>query len=293
MRSGSGSMAWGPAARSTVVGHALAGNRLVRGLQHLGQVGSTQDALRELARSDTPSGTVIVADLQRTGRGRSGNRWEDDPSGGNLAMSLLLEVGAAPLDATVIGLVPHALGIAVLDACGDLGAGVGALRLKWPNDVVHRATPDGPPRKVAGVLVERERVASSAPREVLLCGIGINVDVGAGRPDDRTDVATVLGTAIDRAAMLAALLTALDAALLALARPDALLERYRQVSDTLGRAVRVMVAGEGPLVGEATGIDDGGRLLITSDGRTRAVLSGTVRDAGASDADPLLRGVGR
>jgi BirA family biotin operon repressor/biotin-[acetyl-CoA-carboxylase] ligase len=75
----------------------------------------------------------------------------------------------------------------------------------------------------------------------------------------------------------------LDATLRALATPASLLDRYRGMSDTVGRSVRVQVPGEGALVGVATGIDDGGRLLVTTDARTHVILSGTVRDADRSD----------
>ena len=275
--------AWGPAVASSAVREVLARNRTVRDVRHVAEVGSTQDEVLALAAAGARTGTVVVADVQRAGRGRSGNRWDDDPGGGNLALSLLLDVGAPPLDGATVPLVPQALGLAVVDACAHVGPEAPALRLKWPNDVVLREDPARPARKLAGILVERDRIvaaqgAPGGPREVLRCGIGMNVALPGPVPADRIDLASVIGARPDRAALLAALLDALDAAIAALATPAVLLERLGEVSDTVGRRVQVQVPGEDVLIGVASGIDDTGRLLVTTDGRIRAILSGTVRD---------------
>jgi len=280
---GTSGRTWGPAVVSPLVRDVLAGNGIVRQVRHVGEVASTQDTVLELARAGAPTGTVVVADVQRSGRGRSGNRWDDDPAGGGLALSLLLDVATPPLDASVVPLLPQALGLAVIDACASAGPAAAALRLKWPNDVVLRSAPDGSTRKLAGVLVERDRPVRSTgardPREVLCCGIGMNLRLPAPLPPDRLDLATVIGAEPDRVGLLAALLRSLDAVIAALATPASILERLRSASDTVGRDVRVRPPGGAAILGRAVGIDDAGRLLVTSAGRTRAILSGTVRDA--------------
>jgi BirA family biotin operon repressor/biotin-[acetyl-CoA-carboxylase] ligase len=272
--------AWAAAVSSSVVQGVLRDNRVVRRLHHVAEVDSTQDVLRRLASDGAAHGTVLVADLQRSGRGRSGHRWDDDPAGGNLALSLLLDVEAPPLIGSTAPILPHVLGLAVVDACATIASSTAELRIKWPNDVVHRSAPAAPSRKLAGVLVERERLMrEEGPRDVLVCGIGINVDLDGSAPADRVDLATLAGENPDRIGLLGALLGALDDTIGLLAAPAEVLERSRRVSDTLGRVVRVEVPGHGPLIGVATGIDDAGRLLVTAGGVTHAILSGTVRDA--------------
>jgi BirA family biotin operon repressor/biotin-[acetyl-CoA-carboxylase] ligase len=272
---GAAEVPWGAVAADPAVAGALTAATRLRTLHPVGEVGSTQDRARELAVAGAPDGTVVLADVQRRGRGRTGGTWDDDADGGSLAVTVLLDVAAT---VGTVPLLPLALGVAVVDACRPIGP-THDLRLKWPNDVVVRDAPRAPLRKLAGVLVERERVVTTAgPRDVLLCGIGLNVTLGGPSTADRIDLAALVAAPPDRALLLAGLVTALDGLLPLLAEPERLLDRVRALSDTVGRRVRVLLPGEAPLVGTAVGIDDAGRLVVDTDGRTRAILSGTVRD---------------
>ena len=268
---------WRDVAATETVRSALDASDRLRTLLAVGEVASTQDRAREHARDAGADGTVVLADLQRRGRGRTGTRWDDDADGGSLALTVLLDVDTT---AGALPLLPHALGVATVEACLTSGAPHPALRLKWPNDVVVRDDgPQGRLRKLAGVLVERERVPTAdGHRDVLLCGIGVNVHLHDAPAADRTDLATLSGVAPDRPRLLAALITALDRTLPLLEDPRRLVGRVRDLSDTLGRRVRVRPPGEEPVVGTATAIDDAGRLVVDTKGRTRAILSGSVRD---------------
>ena len=264
--------AWTSLLARAVVRDALGRARVVRGLHPVGEVGSTQDVALDLARDGTASGTLVVADRQTAGRGRAGRRWDDHPDGGTLALTLLLDVADLPR----VGLVPHAFGLAVIDALAVVLPDPSDVRLKWPNDLVHRGD-DGAARKLCGILVEREQVGA---RDVLLCGVGIDVDLRAiDVPADRTCLATLGGTAPERDRLLAAIVTGIDEALILLADPERLLARYRAVSDTIGREVRVDTAGDAAIVGRAKDVDEDGRLVVTTSEGHHAILSGTVRDA--------------
>lgn len=270
---------WGVHAAASPVVAAIDAAQHLHGLHAAGTVPSTQDVARELAASGAPGGTVVIADRQTAGRGRRGRPWDDDPSGGSLALTVLLDV---PTDHVLqLHLLPHALGLAVVDAVAVDDAPARRPVLKWPNDVVVVRDLPLPASKLAGILVERERVPGGVEGEageVLLCGVGVNVDLGRS-PADRTDVATLHGAAPDRAALLVALITSLDRALGQLAAtPGELLDRYRQACATIGREVTVVLAGDERLHGTAVGIDEDGRLLVSDGARIHAILSGTVRD---------------
>ena len=268
---GRGRGTWGTAAATAEVRAALDGAEHVRGLEVVDEVPSTQDVARARAADGAPSGTLLVAERQTAGRGRRGRTWDDDVRpGASLAATLVLD----PPDAA--HLVPHAVGLAVLDAIAPWLAP--RALLKWPNDLVVRT--DAGPRKIAGLLVEREDGLGSAGRTVLLAGVGVNVDRRHLPPaDDRAGLADLAAMDVAPAALLAGLVAGLDAALALLARgPQALIDRYRSASDTCGREVDVALPDGATVRGRAD-VDDAGRLVVTSVLGRHTVLAGTVRDA--------------
>lgn len=144
-------------------------------------------------------GSFVVADHQTAGRGRLDHRWDAAP-GTALLVSFVLNPNP---------LLSLAAGVAAAEACG---AGV---RVKWPNDLLLRG------RKVGGILVE---VAANKA----VCGVGVNLSwapEGAGRLNEERDAL------LDR--------LRLEMNRWSSAPADQVLARWRQLSDTLGRRVRV------------------------------------------------------
>ena len=160
----------------------------------LGSVTSTQDVAREM-----PIGSVVVADHQTAGRGRSSHSWEA-PHGAALLVSFVLPPNP---------LLSLAAGVAAAEACGR------GVRLKWPNDLLL----DG--RKVGGILVE------ASPAKAI-CGIGINLTwapEGAAQLDEpRDQLLERLRPAMERWST---------------APADQVLAGWRKLSDTIGKRVRV------------------------------------------------------
>lgn len=146
-----------------------------------------------------PIGSIVVADHQTAGRGRLDRRWEAPP-GTALLVSFVLEPRQ---------LLSLALGVAAAEACGP------DVRLKWPNDLLL----DG--RKLGGILVE-------ATAKKAVCGIGINL---TSAPEG----AAMLGGSRDE--LLRRL--GLRVADWVSAPDDAVLARWRELSATLGRRVRI------------------------------------------------------
>jgi len=263
---------WSQHLRSDAVVDVFEHGRVLHAVHPAGVVDSTQDVALQLAAEGAESGTVVVADLQRRGRGRERRGWDDAPDGGSLAMTILIATPdrAAPL-------VPHAIGLAVTEAVTQV---IGTpVALKWPNDVVHRRSDgaaEGSLSKLAGILVERELVGE---RDVLLIGIGLNVDHRSQEPvPGRTCLARIQERSVDARHLLVELLSALDRILDGLAQdPQAVLASYREHSDTLGRFVEVDLPGGERLSGRAEDIDEDGRLLVRTADRVVPVLAGTVR----------------
>jgi BirA family biotin operon repressor/biotin-[acetyl-CoA-carboxylase] ligase len=170
---------------------------------------------------DLPIGSIVIADHQTAGRGRLDRRWEA-PEGTALLVSFVL---------TPQPLLSLAAGVAAAEACGP------DVRLKWPNDLLLDD------RKLGGILIE-----STAAKAV--CGIGINL---AWAPPG----AALLNQPRDE--VFERLRARLD--VWASASPEAVLARWRALSATLGRRVRIDVAGQ-ITEGVAEGIGPHGELIV-------------------------------
>ena len=236
------------------------------------ETGSTNaDLVARCADAPCP-GAVLVAERQTAGRGRHGRVWTAPP-GGTLTMSLAVDAsGAGAGDA--LGWLPLAAGIAVARAVALVG-GVDA-RLKWPNDVLLPTGSEGEVGKVAGVLAE----LAPGPRPCAVVGIGINTGL---RVDDlpvdtATSVNLVSGRTVDRSELAGAVLAALTGELTDWPGDTAAIaDRYRPLSATLTRSVRVELPGHRTLEGVAVAVDDLGRVVVeTPDGATTAVAAGDV-----------------
>jgi BirA family biotin operon repressor/biotin-[acetyl-CoA-carboxylase] ligase len=152
-------------------------------LEAFDSLGSTSDEARRLARVGAAHGTVVWANEQTAGRGRSGRSWASPR--GNLYASILLRPERPMPELAPLSLLG---GLAVAEAL-DRWLGTDRVRLKWPND----ALIDG--RKIAGVLVETDREPGREnPFAVLGCGVNL-VHAPAGTSLPATCLAELGGAA--------------------------------------------------------------------------------------------------
>src|SRR3972149_10079147 len=127
------------------------------------QTTSTMDIAKKLARTNFKNGTVIFAEEQTGGRGRSGHSWSC-PKYKGLLFTLLLKHN---IKSDHICLLTGTMAVSITETIRE------TLQLpaviKWPNDILI----DG--KKVGGILVEVEKVSRKQP--VFLIGVGLNVNV--------------------------------------------------------------------------------------------------------------------
>jgi BirA family biotin operon repressor/biotin-[acetyl-CoA-carboxylase] ligase len=233
-----------------------------------GEIDSTNRAAAALAANDAPHGTVLIADAQTQGRGRLGRSWLSPP-GMNLYVSIVLRRSYPP---SVLTWLPLVAALAVLRTIQKTT--VHAVQLKWPNDVVVDHREGG--RKLAGVLVE-------ATNQAVIIGIGVNVNMPIDAfSDDLRSAATSLlietGQATDRAELLAQLLWEAEQLFEEIvATPELSRAAYRTACQTLGKQVRVELAGREQVEGAAEGIAADGALQIRMpDGRLLEIRAGDV-----------------
>src|ERR1700741_1072471 len=108
---------------------ALARRCAVPHLELLQETASTQDLAHELAEGGAPPGTVVLADAQRSGRGRHGRVWSSPPGRG--VWCTILEKPAAPTSLDVLSI---RVGIRVAEALDEFAAA--RVGVKWPNDLL-------------------------------------------------------------------------------------------------------------------------------------------------------------
>ena len=234
-------------------------------VQWVDETGSTNRDLLDLAADGMPEGRVLVADHQTAGRGRLDRSWHA-PAGGSLLLSVLLRPDLPPADAH---LLTTAVGVSAVEACEEV-AKVSA-RLKWPNDLVVDRPDDGSYRKLGGILAE-STIEHGAITAVIV-GLGLNVNWPADLPPDLQEIATALnslaGHEVDREDLLVALLRRLDHWYGRVVDPtaagrDALMDRARELSATLGHRVGVELGAE-HIEGIAVALTAAGELVVEVD----------------------------
>jgi len=269
---------------------------------HLTAVTSTNDVAAAFGGAGERGGLVVVAETQTRGRGREGRTWHSAPGGG-LLISILARPAVAPAQAYFLTVAAALAGARAARAA----AGV-ALRVKWPNDLVH-AAPDSDaapfsgagaggagagehhaaaaaPRpshrwlKVGGILAEAKSTGGALDFAVI--GIGMNVDLGGGEfpPEIRGRAASLRalagGRAVSREALLGALLVEFGALVDELERGGAarLLAEFRELSNLVGERLTVRLGGRA-LTGTVRDFDPTGAMLVErDDGQLERVLAG-------------------
>ena len=248
----------------------LAGG-FVTSVEVVDQIGSTNAELARAAAAGAPEGTVLVAEWQHAGRGRFDRAWTSPPRAG-LTFSTVVRPAAVPVARW--SWLPLLAGVALQSAIRDLvpQAGPAAVRLKWPNDLLL-----GPGQaKAAGILAE-------VHRDSIVLGMGVNVHHTASElPGPQ---ATSLDLAfpeagVDRSDLLVAIMSAFAVRYgrwtSVSGHPvlSGLRAEYEDACDTIGRAVEVDQRGT-VTAGRASGVDDGGGLLV--------VVAEGVRSVSAAD----------
>jgi BirA family biotin operon repressor/biotin-[acetyl-CoA-carboxylase] ligase len=227
-------------------------------------VGSTNEDARALVAAGAGHGAVVWAESQTAGRGRYGREWISPP--GNLYCSVILHPAVEPRRLPEIAFVA-ALG--VRDAlAAHLPAAV-PLEFKWPNDVL------GAGRKVAGILVESERLPDE-PRFALIVGIGINIVSAPRETSYPATCISALGRAPRVTRLLGSLVASLDRRVELWTRNGFAVIRQDWMKHAYG--VGKPVTASTGISGTFAGLDETGAIIIAQkDGERHRFVSGSVR----------------
>jgi BirA family biotin operon repressor/biotin-[acetyl-CoA-carboxylase] ligase len=198
---------------------------------------STLDVAHKNANAGCPAGTLIVAEKQTAGRGRTGAKWTS-PAASGIWMTLV----ERPADTSGLDVLSLRIGLRAARALDRFAPE--PVRLKWPNDLFVEG------RKLAGILVEARWRESRL--DWVAIGVGVNVCAPADFPlagslDDgtrRIEVLTELVPALRLAAKATGHLTSIEMA------------EWAARDLARGRLCRE------PARGTVEGITPGGELLV-------------------------------
>lgn len=213
-------------------------------------VPSTQDVAHALAAERAPAETLVIANAQTAGRGRSGKTWQS--ANRDVCLSLILR----PRDGETLGALPLRVGLLLADALEPIARE--SVTLKWPNDVF------GPHGKLAGILVEARWRGTAV--DWVTVGVGINIGPGV-----RHAGAAHLPSDADRDAVASAAVRAvLAAGQLAGELSTTELSAFRSRDRALHRRCIA------PRAGVVAGVEASGALLIDTAAGRVAVASGSL-----------------
>lgn len=231
-------------------------------------IDSTNTKAQELAEKGYPSGTLVVADKQESGKGRRGRSWVS-PSGTGIFMTLMIKPDINPNNASMLTLVAAlAVAKAITSVTGE------EAMIKWPNDIVVNG------KKVCGILTEMN--AQFDYINHIVVGIGINVH-NESFPEEISQMASSLmieagGKRFHRAQIIAETMSYFEQyydTFLKTQDLSALVREYDELLVNRNKSVRVLDPKE-PFDGKAMGITHKGELIVDTWESRKLVSSGEV-----------------
>lgn len=231
-------------------------------------IDSTNTKAQELAEKGYPSGTLVVADKQDSGKGRRGRSWVS-PSGTGIFMTLMIKPDINPNNASMLTLVAAlAVAKAITSVTGE------EAMIKWPNDIVVNS------KKVCGILTEMN--AQFDYINHIVVGIGINVH-NESFPEEISQMASSLmieagGKRFHRAQIIAETMSYFEQyydTFLKTQDLSALVREYDELLVNRNKSVRVLDPKE-PFDGKAMGITPKGELIVDTWESRKLVSSGEV-----------------
>lgn len=231
-------------------------------------IDSTNTKAQELAEKGYPSGTLVVADKQESGKGRRGRSWVS-PSGTGIFMTLMIKPDINPNNASMLTLVAAlAVAKAITSVTGE------DAMIKWPNDIVVNG------KKVCGILTEMN--AQFDYINHIVVGIGINVH-NESFPEEISQMASSLmieagGKRFHRAQIIAETMSYFEQyydTFLKTQDLSALVREYDKLLVNRNKSVRVLDPKE-PFDGKAMGITPKGELIVDTWESRKLVSSGEV-----------------
>ena len=228
---------------------------------------STNDLVRQKAAAGAPEGTLVIANAQTAGKGRSGREFYS-PEGTGIYLSLLLRpeqlTGGASVGITTM---------AAAAMCQALEKAAGVRPgIKWVNDIFLEG------KKVCGILTEGSFSMETGMLQYAVLGVGINVYAPEGGfPEELKSVAGAVFPERQKDVKNRITAEFLNSFFEFYRGNREYIGIYRDYSLAIGREVAVLTP-EGERRATVLGIDDSCRLQLRwENGETACLSYGEIR----------------
>lgn len=241
----------------------------------LKSVNSTNDYAKNEAQNGADEGLVVIADEQKSGKGRMGRHFFS-PAGRNIYLTILLRPF---MPASEINIITAAAAVAVVNALKkalDIEPSI-----KWVNDILFDD------KKLCGILTEASVEAETGFASFVVVGIGINVNIEKGGfppelRDKAISVFEILGKKAMRNTLIAEILSQFEKTyfLVKERKREEIAREYKKYLSTIGKDIRV-TQGDISFNAKALDIDGQCRLIVKGeDGDIKTLSVGEVSSKG-------------
>lgn len=227
------------------------------------EVDSTNNKAKQIALEEK-EGTVVISEMQTSGRGRRGREWQS-PKGG-IYISFILKPNVSPERAPQLTLVSS---LALVETLNSMDGNLNA-KIKWPNDVLIKG------KKISGILTELSADMEKINHIVVGVGVNINTDINS-LPENATSLKCEMKEEVSVKLFLKSFLQHYDSVYQEYLDGgiNQIIQRWKDNSDTLGKNVKIIGINE-TYEGLAKDIDENGALVLRIDNKEIKVYSGDV-----------------
>lgn len=240
-------------------------------IEHHTEIDSTNRRALEWAKNGAIEGAVVVAELQKQGRGRFDRNWVS-PMGQGIYATVILRPS---INVNMVAQLTLLTGVAIVEAVRSVVGCPAAL--KWPNDVLING------KKLCGILAEVRMQKKSLQPEYVVIGFGINVNLKKENfPEECQESATSLfietGKNVSRIVLLKEILKSLEKNYQQFKAHghDYLRAAWLANNCTIGHQVEIKTGWGETIVGVAKDLSATGGLLVESQSGLHEYLAGDV-----------------
>ena len=253
--------------KASIISKDLNTTYIAKNLYVYHEVSSTNTIAKFLSENGIENGSVIIAEKQSGGKGRSGKSWQS-PLGG-IWLSIILN---HDVDHSKIPLITLATGVAVAKTLEKIG--IENAEIKWPNDIMING------KKVCGILTEAVSKFNTVKNVIIGVGIDVNLNLKELPEELQNETTTIkneLGRKISENQLIKLFLEEFEEISELFNHQDyeMILKEWRKRSYSIGRMVEVRKPYHKNYDAYVIGISREGALVVEkTDGSFEKVMSG-------------------